>query len=60
VLLCLRNPYDAGVLSEMDAVLFTCGDSVPSLQAAVGALVGEFAPNAQLPVPLAMPGAAAS
>jgi beta-N-acetylhexosaminidase len=52
VLLCLRNPYDAGVLTGAESVLFTCGDSTPSLAAAVEALVGRFMPNARLPVPL--------
>lgn len=55
VLLCLRNPYDAGVLREMDTTLFTCGDSAPSLQAAVEALTGQFTPEGRLPVPLVMP-----
>jgi len=56
ILLCLRNPYDAGVLSGMDATLFTCGDSAPSLQAAVDAILGRFEPAGRLPVPLVMPG----
>jgi beta-N-acetylhexosaminidase len=56
ILLCLRNPYDAGVLSGMDATLFTCGDSTPSLRAAVDALLGHFTPAGRLPVPLVMPG----
>lgn len=55
ILLCLRNPYDAGVLSGMAATLFTCGDSAPSLQAAVDALLGRFVPAGRLPVPLVMP-----
>ena len=54
VLLCLRNPYDAGVLTGAESVLFTCGDSAPSLAAAVEALVGHFSPTARLPVPLTM------
>lgn len=57
VLLCLRNPYDAGVLVGASTVLCTCGDSAPSLAAAVDALMGDFVPNARLPVPLAMDGA---
>ena len=56
ILLCLRNPYDAGVLSGMGAALFTCGDSTPSLQAAVDAILGRFTPSGRLPVPLVMPG----
>ena len=54
ILLCLRNPYDAGVLTGAESTLFTCGDSVPSLAAAVEALVGNFSPTARLPVPLKM------
>ncbi len=49
VLLCLRNPYDAGVLQAPTA-LCTLGDSAPSLQAAVEALLGEFQPTGKLPV----------
>jgi beta-N-acetylhexosaminidase len=54
ILLCLRNPYDAGVLSGAGTILCTCGDSSPSLDAAVEALMGRFVPVAQLPVPLTM------
>jgi beta-N-acetylhexosaminidase len=54
LLLCLRNPYDAGVLTGADSVLCTCGDSAPSLTAAVEALTGRFKPTAKLPVPLIM------
>lgn len=54
ILLCLRNPYDAGVLSGAETILCTCGDSSPSLDAAVDALMGHFTPSAQLPVPLTM------
>jgi beta-N-acetylhexosaminidase len=50
ILLCLRNPYDAGVLSGAEAILCTCGDSTPSLEAAVDGLFGEFVPTGQLPV----------
>lgn len=52
VLLCLRNPYDAGALTGAAAVLCTCGDSAPSLAAAVEALMGDFTPAAKLPVPV--------
>lgn len=51
-LLCLRNPYDVEVLDGADAILCTCGDSAPSLQAAVDALLGRFTPAGRLPVPL--------
>ncbi len=52
ILLCLRNPYDVEVLNGADAVLCTCGDGAPSLQAAVGALLGRFTPAGRLPVPV--------
>jgi beta-N-acetylhexosaminidase len=52
ILLCLRNPYDAAVLSGADTVLCTCGDSVPSINAIVAALRGEFVPTGRLPVPV--------
>jgi beta-N-acetylhexosaminidase len=52
ILICLRNPYDVEVLTGADAVLCTSGDSVPSLQAAVDALLGRFTPSASLPVPV--------
>jgi beta-N-acetylhexosaminidase len=52
VLICLRNPYDAGVLTGAESTLFACGDSSPSLVAAADALVGRFSPSASLPVPL--------
>ncbi len=55
ILLCLRNPYDGGVLGTQGTTLFTCGDSAPSLQAAVDALLGRFTPAGRLPVPLTMP-----
>ncbi len=54
ILLCLRNPYDAGVLAGAGTILCTCGDSSPSLDAAVEVLVGHCVPSAQLPVPLTM------
>jgi beta-N-acetylhexosaminidase len=49
VLLCLRNPFDAGVLNGASTVLCTCGDSTPSLQAAAAALFGDFSPSGRLP-----------
>ena len=54
VLLCLRNPYDAGVLSGAGTVVCTCSDSMPSLKAAVDVLTGVFVPAAKLPVPLTL------
>lgn len=55
ILICLRNPYDAGLLREADAVLCTLGDSAPSLDAAVSALAGQATPRGRLPVPLPVP-----
>jgi beta-N-acetylhexosaminidase len=52
ILLCLRNPYDAGVLPARAFTLFTCGDATPSLEAAADALAGAFTPNGVLPVPI--------
>jgi beta-N-acetylhexosaminidase len=54
VLLCLRNPYDAGALKGAEAVICTCGDAMPSLVAAAQILAGRFKPTARLPVPLQM------
>lgn len=54
ILVCLRNPYDAGVLTGAGTVICTCGDNEPSLAAAVDALLGRFTPTATLPVPLTM------
>jgi beta-N-acetylhexosaminidase len=51
ILVCLRNPYDAGVL-EAGTILLTLGDSTPSLQAATEALLGDFKPSAKRHVPL--------
>jgi beta-N-acetylhexosaminidase len=50
ILLCLRNPYDADALTGAGTVLCTCGDSTPSLQTAVDALLGTFVPLGRLPV----------
>jgi beta-N-acetylhexosaminidase len=51
ILVCLRNPYDAGVIS-CDTTLLTLGDSLPSLQAAADALLGKYIPSGRLHVPL--------
>jgi beta-N-acetylhexosaminidase len=53
VLICLRNPYDAGAL-EAGSVLLTLGDAAPSLEAAAEALVGGYVPAGRLRVPLTM------
>ena len=52
-LVCLRNPYDAGVISA-GTVLLTLGDSAPSLRAAADALLGDYRPMGRLNVPLTM------
>ncbi len=53
VLVCLRNPYDAGEL-DVGSVLLTLGDAAPSLGAAAEALVGGYEPTGGLRVPLTM------
>ncbi|MEQ8673108.1 MAG: beta-N-acetylhexosaminidase [Aggregatilineales bacterium] len=53
ILLCLRNPYDILVLENVGTALCTCGDSRPSMRAAVQALLGQFVPTATLPVSIA-------
>jgi beta-N-acetylhexosaminidase len=52
ILLCLRNPYDVDVLRGAGTILCTCGDSVPSVQAVVDTLLGDFEPSGKLPVPV--------
>ena len=49
VLLVLRNPYDAGILSA-DVILCSSGDSNPSLRAMIEALQGAFSPSGKLPI----------
>jgi len=51
ILVCLRNPYDAGTLYA-DTTLLTLGDSAPSLQAAADALLDAYKPRGKLNVPL--------
>ena len=53
ILICLRNPYDAGVLCA-NTTLLTLGDSIPSLHAAADALIGSYKPSGNLQVPLTM------
>ncbi|MYD08783.1 MAG: beta-N-acetylhexosaminidase [Chloroflexi bacterium] len=50
ILVCARNPYDAGALRGADTVICTNGDSEPSLAAAVDALCGDYVPTGQLTV----------
>jgi beta-N-acetylhexosaminidase len=52
ILVCARNPFDADVFQNADVILCTCGDSTPSLDAAVDVLVGKCSSTAHLPVPL--------
>lgn len=49
VLLCLRNPYDVGVL-DARAIICTNGDSKPSISAAVDTIFGDINPRNKLPV----------
>jgi len=53
VLVALRNPYDASVFNDADTILCACGDSAPSVEAAVDALSGAFRPDGRLPVAVA-------
>jgi beta-N-acetylhexosaminidase len=50
ILVCLANPYDANALPGASTIICMCGDSTPSLQAAVDALLGDFVPEGRLPV----------
>ncbi len=49
VLVILRNPYDADVLSA-DAILCSFSPGAPSLQAVAGVLAGHYQPMGQRPV----------
>lgn len=50
ILLCLRNPHDAARFPSCQTVLASLGDSSPSLDALVEALLGSLAPTGLLPV----------
>ncbi len=52
ILVSARSPFDADMFPTANAILLTCGDAAPSLDAAVDALMGDFIPNGRLPVPL--------
>ncbi len=52
ILVCARNPYDAGSLLNADTVICANGDSRPSLLAAVEAVCGDYQPAGKLTVPL--------
>ena len=50
ILICARNPYDAGLIKGADSVICTNGDSGPSLEAAVDAICGDYLPGGKLTV----------
>ena len=50
ILVCARNPYDAGLIAGADTIICTNGDSKPSLLAAVDAICGETIPTGRLTV----------
>jgi len=50
LLLCARNPYDAGRLRRANTIICSNGDSRPSLKAAVDALFGDYLPAGKLTV----------
>lgn len=50
ILVCARNPYDAGMIAGADTVICTNGDSKPSLLAATDAICGDFIPTGRLTV----------
>ncbi len=52
ILICARNPYDAGLLTGADTIICSNGDSRPSLIAAVEAISGDYQPKGELTVPL--------
>ncbi len=52
VLLCLRDPYDADVISDAGIILCSNGDSGPSLEASVDAICGDYVPSGKLTVNL--------
>ena len=52
VLLCLRDPDDASVISGAGVILCSNGDSGPSLEAAVDAICGDYEPGGMLTVNL--------
>ena len=48
ILVCARNPYDAGSMLDADTIICTNGDSRPSLLAAVEAVCGDYQPTGEL------------
>lgn len=53
IVICARNPYDAALFEGADTVICCNGDSHPSLQAAVEAILGDYQPTGQLSALLA-------
>lgn len=52
ILICARNPYDAGLLTAADTIICANGDSRPSQIAAAEAVCGDYQPRGQLTAPL--------
>jgi beta-N-acetylhexosaminidase len=52
VLIALRSPFDVTALPGAQAVICTCGDALPSLEAAADALTGRLSAHATLPFAL--------
>ena len=50
ILICARNPYDAGMIAGAESVICVNGDSGPSLAAAVEAICGDYRPSSRLAV----------
>ena len=50
ILVCARNPYEAGMIYGADSIICTNGDSDPSLKAAVEAICGDYLPSGKLTV----------
>lgn len=54
IVVCLRNPYDAGICFQANTIICTNGDSTPSLKSAVDAICGDFTPTGNLTVDMAL------
>jgi len=50
ILICARNPYDAGMITGAETIICSNGDSRPSLEAAVDAICGDYIPTGKLTV----------
>lgn len=53
ILICSRNPYDAGKLHGANTIICSNGDSEASLAAVVEAVCGDYVPTGQLTVDIA-------